>query len=73
MMMRNYKSVKDMPKNMRVIWYVAMLSTFIGAVLLVINMFELGDTPLYIPMAFIAMGSLINSAVICGCKDLLKK
>ena len=73
MTIRNYKSVKDMPKNMRVIWYVAMLQTFIGIVLLVMNIFELGETPLYVPMAFIASGSLLNSALLCECREVFKK
>ena len=71
MVIRNYKSIKDLSRNMRLIWYAAILQTLVGAVLLVMNVFEAGDIPLYVPMMLIACGSLINSAVLCECKGRL--
>ena len=67
MIVRNIKSIKDAPKNIRVIWYVAILQALIGAVLLVMNMFEVKDIPLYVPLLLISCASLINSAVMCEC------
>ena len=67
MMVRNFKSIKDAPKNIRLIWYVAILQTLVGAMLLVMNMLEVKDIPLYVPLMFISCGSLINSAVLCEC------
>ena len=65
MVMRNYKSIKDAPKSLRVIWYVAIVQTLVGAALLLMNMLEVKDLPLYVPMMLISCGSLINSAVMC--------
>jgi len=69
MVIRNYKSIKDAPKFLRVIWYVAIVQALVGATLLVMNMLEVNDLPLYVPMMLISSGSLINSAVMCELRN----
>ena len=55
---------QNLPAGVKVLWIVALLASVAGLVLLVMNIFEIGNIRLAIPMACVVVGQLINIFVL---------
>ncbi len=55
---------QNLPAGVKVLWIVALLASVAGLVLLVMNIFEIGNIRLAIPMACVVVGQLINIVVM---------
>lgn len=73
MIVRNYKTIKESSKNMKMILYAAVLQALVGVALLFMNMVEAIDIPLYAPMMLITSAVLISKAALCECKGGINK
>ena len=73
MKFRKYNSFKEMPNNLRMVCYVAILQACIGLMLLIMNMMGMNDLPTYVPLMFITVGSVISNAVMRPCSTSCEK
>ena len=61
----SFAELKEAPVSIKLMYAVTLIVALVGMILLVMNIFEIGNIRLAVPMALIVTGQIINLFGIC--------